>query len=369
MFRVIDLRADGKLEVRQDAEAVGAPGDGTLRWVDLQGEEQDGQSLDRLQQQFAFHPLAIEDCRVFDQRPKLEEYRDHLFLVTQSFAPPDTSRTPDGAPPDAGKAPDAGRAPGVDGSPGVDGGSGRAPGVEAAGPSDLRLYELHAFLGKNYLVTVHTGGIAALEQVHRRVIENPSLLERGADFVYYLIASRLVEANFPLLDAITDELEDIEDRVLAQPDRRDLARIFELKRRLVLMRKVLSPQRDTMVMLARRGDPRVSDRSALYFRDVHDQLVRLNESIEANRDLLGNALDAYLSSVSNRTNEIMKYLTLLSAVFLPLAFIVGFFGQNFEELPGAPRWTSSRALTHVMIGLCLATPLSMYLWFRSRRWI
>jgi len=335
VFRVIDLSPDGKLDVRDHIEKVAPPAEGTLRWVDLQGDGKDGKNLDRLRDEFAFHPLAIEDCRVFDQRPKLEEYSDHLFLVTQSFAPAE-----------AGK--EAG---------------------EACGNEHLRLYELHAFLGKDYLVTVHSGEIAALEQVRERVINNPPLIERGVDFVYYLIASRLVEANFPILDAITDELEDLEDRVLAVPDRSDLARIFDLKRRLVLMRKVLSPQRDTMVMLARRGDQRVSERSALYFRDVHDQLVRLNESIEANRDLLGNALDAYLSAVSNRTNEIMKSLTLLSAVFLPLAFIVGFFGQNFEDLPGAPHWMRSDLLTHLMLGLCLATPVTMYLWFRLRRWI
>jgi magnesium transporter len=258
--------------------------------------------------------------------------------------------------------------------------NGVSPAADAAKPRDaaqpagfehagLELYELHAFLGKNYLVTVHSGDISSLEQIWERVGDNPALLERGVDFVYYLIASRLVEANFPVLDRITDELEEIEDRVLSAPAREDLGRIFELKRRLVLMRKVLSPQRDKMVMLARRGDPRVSERSSHYFRDVHDQLVRLNESIEANRDLLSNALDAYLSAVSNRTNEIMKYLTLLSAVFLPLAFIVGFFGQNFESLPGIPNWTHSDGLMHFMLGLCVATPLVMVLWFRLRRWI
>ena len=266
VFRVIDLSPDGQLQVRDRVEEVGPPPEGTLRWVDLQGD-QEGQSLEKLRENFTFHPLAIEDCRVFDQRPKLEEYRDHLFLVTQGFAAPDSPTASEAA---------------------------------SVATCDLRLYELHAFLGKDYLVTVHTGTIPALEQSRERVIANPPLLERGVDFVYYLIASRLVEANFPILDGITDELEEVEDRVLSKPDRRDLARIFELKRRLVMMRKVLSPQRDTMVMLARRGDPRVSERSSLYFRDVHDQLARLNESIEANRDLLGNALDAYLSAVSNR---------------------------------------------------------------------
>lgn len=332
VFRVIDWRPDGTLEHWEALQQVAPPSDGALRWVDLAGDEA---GLEQLRTAFSFHPLAIEDCKVFDQRPKLEEYRDHLFLVTQSF-----------------------------------GQNGGEPAAEPARELDgVQLYELHAFLGKSFLVTVHTGRIEALEQVHQRVLENPDLIARGVDFVYYLIATRLVEANFPLLESITDELEDIEDRVLSMPRRQDLARIFELKRRLVLMRKVLSPQRDTMVMLARRGDPRVSERSSVYFRDVHDQLVRLNESLEANRDLLSNALDAYLSAVSNRTNEIMKYLTLLSAVFLPLAFIVGFFGQNFEDLPGVPRWQQSDALMHGMLVLCIVTPLAMGIWFRLRRWI
>lgn len=349
VFRIVDLGADGKVSVREGVQDVGLPDESTLSWVDLRVDEP---GLERLRTAFGFHPLAIEDCKVFDQRPKLEEYRDHVFLVTQSFA---------SGPPEAGA--DAG--PGAHRS---SNGGARAERPSGVDPG-LQLFELHAFLGKNYLVTVHASEIAALEQVWARVTNNPSLLERGVDFVYYLIASRLVEANFPLLDAITDELEQIEDRVLSAPVRTDLTRIFELKRRLVSMRKVLSPQRDTMVMLTRRGDARVSERSSHYFRDVHDQLVRLNESIEANRDLLANALDAYLSAMSNRTNDIMKSLTLLSAVFLPLAFIVGFFGQNFEAFPGVPRWTESRALMHLMLALCAATPVVMFAWFRLRRWI
>jgi magnesium transporter len=123
-----------------------------------------------------------------------------------------------------------------------------------------------------------------------------------------------------------------------------------------------------MAMLSRRGDARIHERTSLYFRDVYDHLSRINESIEANRDLLGNALDAYLSAVSNRTNEIMKYLTLLSAVFLPLSFVVGFFGQNFVNLPGIPGWVHSDALMGVMVVICVALPVTMALWFRHRRW-
>jgi magnesium transporter len=323
MLRVMDLGPDGKLEVHEGVSALTPPPADTLRWLDLEGEP--NQTLEQLRSGFDFHPLAIEDCQQFDQRPKLEEYRDHLFLVTQGFSCPSERL------------------------------------------SKVNLHELHAFLGKAYLVTVHTDTLIAVDEIWRRVVANPAALERGPDFVYYLISSRLVEQNLPILDHITDELEDIEDRVLGRPDKRDLARIFSLKRQLIRLRKVLSPQRDTLAMLARRGDAR--ERTSLYFRDVYDQLVRINESIEANRDLLGNALEAYLSAVSNRTNEIMKYLTLLSAVFLPLAFVVGFFGQNFDDLPGLPHWTQSDPLMHAMIAICVATPIGMYGWFRFRRWL
>ena len=124
-----------------------------------------------------------------------------------------------------------------------------------------------------------------------------------------------------------------------------------------------------MAMLTRREDPHVSERTAHYFRDVYDHLVRITESIEANRDLMGNALEAYLSAASNRTNEIMKYLTILSAVFLPLAFIVGFFGQNFDNLPGFREWVHSDRLMHVMLGLCIGIPVLMLAWFRSKHWL
>ena len=323
-FRVLELDATGTLHVHDGSDRATPPPLGTFRWVDL--AEADSASLELLRERFQFHPLAIEDCAHLDQRPKLEEYGDHLFLVTQGFT---------------------------------------CPGLRV---KELELHELHAFLGERYLVTVHAGGVDALEGVWRRVSGNKSPLERGVDFVYYLIADSLVDSNFPILDRIADELEELEDVSLENPKRSHLQRIFELKRHLVAMRKVLSPQRDTMAMLSRRGDARVHERTALYFRDVYDHLSRINESIEANRDLLGNALDAYLSAVSNRTNEIMKRLTIMSAVFLPLAFVVGFFGQNFDNLPFHTDWVHSDPLMLAMIVICLGMPLGMALWFRHKRW-
>ena len=123
------------------------------------------------------------------------------------------------------------------------------------------------------------------------------------DFLLYLVADTVVDANFPIIDLLSEQLEEIEDSVLSGSDPSDLTKIFALKRTLVVMRKVLSPERDLFGALSKRGDPRISEKTALYFRDVYDHLVRIYESIEASRDLLGNALDAYLSAVATHQRD------------------------------------------------------------------
>jgi magnesium transporter len=325
MFRVLTVPEKGKLHTSEGDKDVRPPHAGAFRWIDLQ--DQDDETLELLKQRFDFHPLAIEDCANFDQRPKLEEYGTYLFIVSHALSCTDPSS------------------------------------------GELDIHEVHAFLGERYLVTVHTAALEPLDAVWDRLAGDDALAGRGADFVYYLVADRMVDTNFPLLDRIADELETLESDVLSNPHPDQLATMFKLKRLLVAMRKTLSPQRDVFGMLAKRGGDQVSDKTSIYFRDIFDHLVRLNESIEAGRDLLGNCFDAYLSSVSNRTNQIMKSLTIMSAVFLPLAFVVGFFGMNFEDLPLLPHWMQSDALMYVMLATCLAIPLGMLLWFHRSRWI
>lgn len=318
MFRVLDVGADGAPRLSDGADAVGPPPDDVLRWVDL--AEQDAEALALLKERFRFHPLAIEDCAHFGQRPKLEEYQDHLFVVIHALS----------APPEGG--------------------------------ADIEPLELHAFLSSRYLVTVHARPIPGLEAVWKRLATDPAPMRRGADFAYYLVADAVVDANFPLLDRIGDQLEELEEAVLGRAERHHMEQMFALRRALVTMRKLLSPQRDTFGLLTKRGSAIVSERTALYFRDVYDHLVRIHESIEASRDLLGNALDAYLTTVSNRTNEIMKKLTILSAIFLPLTFVTGFFGQNFDEL-------QSDRFMYFMLAACALLPTGMLYWFKKSQWL
>jgi magnesium transporter len=320
MYRVLDVEPEQAPQVATGPERVAPPEGNLIRWIDLSAQG-DGE-LELLGERFGFHPLTIEDCAHFDQRPKLEEYGDYLFIVVHGLHCPDGD------------------------------------------PRTLEPLELHAFLGRGYLVTVHERPIPALDAAWRRLGSDAVTARRGADFMYYLVVDGMVDTNFAHLDLLSDALEAIEEAVLERPDREDLARIFELKRTLVTMRKTLSPQRDVLATLAKRGSVYISDRTSLYYRDVYDHLVRIYESIDASRDLLGNALDVYLSMVGQRTNEIMKSLTILSAIFLPLTFVTGFFGQNFEHLPFG--WDP---LMWTMILACVALPITMLLWFKRRQWL
>lgn len=297
-------------------ELIGASG---ARWVDLQ--DPDEPTLNRLGEKFGLHRLAIEDCLHLDQRPKLEDYPGHEFLVMQGFC-----------------------------------------GTDDKDPAKIDLHEMHTFLGDNWIITVHDKSHPAIGKAADRVTRDPAeTIGRGVDFVAYLVLDAVVDENFPLLDRFNDELEDLETAIFESPTQDLLKRTFALKRALVEVRRVLSPQRDMVGLLSRRGIPHVTERTALYFRDVYDHLVRLYEQIDACRDLLGNAMDGYLSVQANRTGEVSKQLAVIATIFLPLSFVVGFFGQNFDLLQG-------QAFFDIMLASMLVVPLVMLLWFRHKRW-
>ncbi|WP_426746094.1 magnesium/cobalt transporter CorA [Myxococcus faecalis] len=288
------------------------------KWIDVL--QPDEAQMARLAERFGLHKLAVEDCLHLDQRPKLEEYPNHVFVVLQGFS--------------AGKD-----------------------------VCQLTLHEHHFFLAKEWIISVHELPFNGLESVRQRVRADPATtLGRGTDFILYLLADGLVDAQFPILDTFSDELEDLEVAIFEQVEKAQLQRIFELKRMLVQLRRVLSPQRDVVGLMARRGIPHVDERSTLYFRDVYDHLVRLYEQIDAGRDILGNVMDGYLSMVANKTNDITKQLTIFATIFLPLSFIVGFFGQNFDALSGRGSYIA-------MWVSIVALPVSLFFWFKHKQWL
>jgi magnesium transporter len=319
MLRILELGEGTAPQSLRDPSRASAPPAGVLRWLDL--TDPSSEELAEVGRAFGFHALALDDCRTFDQRPKLEPYGDHLFVVMHRLS------------------------------------------VESR-PPQARGQELHAFVGERYLVTVHEEPLSELELIFERLEHEPEIMRRGPDFWFYLIADRVVASTYAELELLAQAVEDTEDQVLHGAQSKMVDRIFALKRQLAVARRLVSPERELFASLAKWGAPLIQDRTAVYYRSVYDELVRAVESIESHRELLSNALDAHFSAVSQRTNDIMKHLTLLSSIFLPLTFVTGFFGMNFEHLPFA-----SDALMWAGITGCVALPTAMLLWFRRSGWI
>ena len=290
-------------------------------WLDLCDPSEE--EVERLGEIFGFHPLAIEDTLHFGQRPKLDDFGEYVFMVFYG----------------AREHKDAGDEP---------------------------LREVHIFLSGKYMITVRRDPLPALDEQRNRI---EGRVMHSEQFVVYRILDALTDTFFPPLAAIDDEIDVLEDAIVAEPTNEQLQRIFALKRDLVAMRKVVSPQRD----LFARGIDTIAEIPGLqlderdYFRDVYDHLIRISDLIDSYRDLLGGAMDAYLSTVANRQNDVMKQLTVIATIFLPLSFLTGFFGMNFSYLVGRIQ-TGPAAFLFLGIGACLVSAGILWVYFRRKGW-
>jgi magnesium transporter len=255
---------------------------GEFFWLKVQGcsDEQ----LAELGRRFGLHPLAIEDSQEFGQRPKLDDYGTTALLVFYGVDP--------------------------DGTP----------------------VEVHLHVSGNWMITVHQDGHALLNEAARRVSREPPRTEEEA---IYRVLDNLTDSFFPVLDGVDDRIDELMDAMLESPSQDQREELFRLRRKLIELRRIATPQRDILA----RGSEVIghlpgleADDARDWFRDVYDHLVRISELIDSYRDLLSGALDLYLSTVSNRLNAISKQLTVVATIFLPLTFVTGFFGQNFGTL-------------------------------------
>ncbi|MCC7353539.1 MAG: magnesium/cobalt transporter CorA [Anaerolineae bacterium] len=286
-------------------------------WVDVVSPT--GEDLRWLEQTFHLHPLAIEDLRSNLQRGKVEDYEQYLYIVMHALD---------------------------------------LHNDEVVGE------EVDFVLGNNYLITERVDDVEAIAHLWGEYTERKRKPERGTDFLLHRLADRVVDAAFPVFDVLEDRIDAIEDDVVENPGRQTMARLMSLKRQLVLLRKVLGPQRDVMNSLMNWGHPCISHQAIIYFRDIYDHLVRLVETVETQRDLTSNAMDAYLSQVSNNLNEVMRRLTVITTVGMPLTVLTGFFGMNFQHLP----FDRLEVLIAAFL-LMLAVPTAMLVWFRRNGWI
>lgn len=297
-----------------------------LLWIDFSGEPESS-SLPILQA-FGFHPLAIDDVLQETHVPKLDDWGDYLYIVLNYMMISEN---------------------GEDWNTEVD--------------------ELDIFLGQNYLITHHDNPVSAIDATWAACDRDQRTFQDGADHLLYRITDNLVTEYMPTVEKIDAAIDQIEDQVFDRPSPRTLERLFALKRVLLSMRRILLPQREVLNKLA-RDDYRVIDpKDRIFFRDIYDHLVRLHDLNESLRDLVGGALDTYLSVVNNRMNEVMKTLTIITTLFMPLAFVTGFFGMNFFEPLGMMKnWTTSPVF-YIMLAVTFFLPFSMFLWMRRQTWI
>ncbi len=323
MFSMVRCQPDGTLEETNDLSSLGPwlAGAESRLWADITSPNVE--EMEEVGRQFGFHPLTIEDCLHGGQRPKLEEYDGYLFLAFHTL--------PQGAK--------------------------NSTVVE-------ELDEIYVYVTPRALVTVHQRDARAVNKFHERLHKDPALLTQPPGFLLHYVADNVVDEFFPFLDHLEDEIDDLEDKVLTSARPALLRRLFAFKRTLIHLRKSLSPLREVFNGLSRRDYPLIDPKSALYFRDVYDHLIRATESVDACRDLVATTVEAYLSATSNRMNEVMKQLTIIATIFLPLSFITGFFGMNFEQIP----WKNA-ALFLVAVLLVVAVPVSMIYWFARRGWL
>ncbi len=318
------LKADGQLVTDlAPRDLAAARTSGAPLWVDV--DVTDRHQVACLENIFGFHPLSVEDALNPQSRVKLEEFPHYLFVIVRGVTY-----------------------------------------VEATeDPYDIETYNICFFLGHGFLVTTHAGKAAPIEEMVSRVTRNPDVLGRGADRTLHAMMDMAVDAYFPVMDRVDELLDGLEDRVVAKFDERALADILALKRLVLSLRRHLAPQREVLSVLTNRPCALLTPDMQVYFRDVYDHVLRINDNLDTYRDLLSSTLDSYLSQVSIRLGRITTGLSVVATLSVPFVVISGMWGMNFEQIP----------LSHTphgfwyMLALQLGLGAALVALLKWRRWL
>jgi magnesium transporter len=294
-----------------------------LVWISLEHPtEEEANSV--LREMFHFHPLAIEDClNTGYQTPKVDDFGSYIFIIAHAIKCEENF-------------------------------------------TNIETMELNFFLGENFLVTIHNDeAMPPVSALWKLLEKDERLVQNGSDFLCHRLLNFLVDEYLPVLDQLDDEIEWLEDQLLERPQPQTLQRILHLKHMLMNLRRIMSPQREVMNRLSRDEFRMIDQQSRIYFRDIYDHMVRFQDLVESLRDIVAGAMDIYLNSTSLRLNEVMKALTIVSTIFLPLSFVAGMFGMNFTKMFPPWDWPYGYPMFWV---ICIGISVGMLIFFKKRGW-
>lgn len=293
-----------------------------VSWINVEGVH-DIQLMEKIQSYFNIHPLAMEDIVHTTQRPKAEEYSDQLFIVTRMFIYDEENQ-------------------------------------------DIKNEQVSFILGKNYLLTFLEDPGDVFNPVRERIRKDGTKIRsNGADFLAYALIDAIVDSYFHILEKLGEDIEELEDRLVVQPTREDLQSVHQMRRNMILLRKSVWPLREVISHLQRNEHEIINQSTQIYLRDVYDHIIQIMDTIESYRDMIVGMLDVYLSSTSNKLNEIMKVLTIISTLFIPLTFLAGVYGMNFHYFPELEiKWMYPWGFWIVSLSISFG----MIIFFKRKKW-
>lgn len=308
-----------KLNSEQIRTALEDPA--SVLWIDLKTIED--AEIDLLNEVFHVHPLTIEDFIMANARPKVENFKDYIFVVMFSI---DSLQKEKGT---------------------------------------VNKDERNFCLGKNFLITAHNDSERAFATSKDRIRKQSPIIKNGADFLFYSLLDSLVDSYFPIINEFDDMVDSMNDELFRDPSNHTLKKIYTLKNEIMHLRRTIGPQADVMSIISRGDIPYITPANSIYFRNIYDNLVRLNDIVGTSRDIITGAMEAYVSIVSNRLNEIMKTLTVIATIMMPLTLIASIYGMNFKHMPEL----DSRMGYPIVILLMAVISAVMLYYFKKRKWL
>jgi magnesium transporter len=294
----------------------------TVTWINVDGVH-DSEIVEKLGSHFGLHPLILEDIMTTSQRPKMEDLGDAVYIVLNM----------------------------------VECGSG---------DPDLLTEQMSLVFGKNFVLSFQERPGDTFDPVRERIRKGKGRLRKmGPDYLAYTLIDAVVDDYFVVLERMGEQIEETEDELVADPKKATLNKIHAMKREMIFLRKSAWPLREVISRLERAESPLIQKTTGIFLRDVYDHMIQVIDNIETFREMLSGMLDMYLSSVSNRMNEVMKILTIIGTIFIPLTFIAGVYGMNFKFMPELEwRWGY-----FLLWGMMLAVGISLLVYFKRKKWL